>query len=70
MEFIGQVQEMFDYGQAILQARRKDPKNDLLSAIANAKIDGELLPDEYLDGAWLLIVFAGNDTTRNSLSGR
>ena len=40
-----------------------------MSAIANAKIDGELLSDEFLDGSWLLIVFAGNDTTRNSLSG-
>ena len=69
MELIGEVQAMFDYGQAILQKRRKDPKDDLLSAIANARIEGELLPDEYLDGAWLLIVFAGNDTTRNSLSG-
>jgi cytochrome P450 len=28
-----------------------------------------LLSDEYLDGSWLLIVFAGNDTTRNTLSG-
>mgnify|MGYP002144672365 CR=1 FL=1 len=40
-----------------------------LSAIARATIDGELLRDEYLDGSWLLIVFAGNDTTRNSISG-
>jgi cytochrome P450 len=30
---------------------------------------GDLLSDEYLDGSWLLIVFAGNDTTRNTLSG-
>jgi hypothetical protein len=28
-----------------------------------------LLRDEYLDGSWLLIVFAGNDTTRNTISG-
>jgi cytochrome P450 len=28
-----------------------------------------LLREEYLDGSWLLIVFAGNDTTRNSISG-
>ena len=41
----------------------------MLSAIANAEIDGAKLPDEYLDGSWLLIVFAGNDTTRNSISG-
>jgi cytochrome P450 len=40
-----------------------------MSAIARAQVDGELLSDEYLDGSWLLIVFAGNDTTRNTLSG-
>lgn len=69
MEFMTQIQALFDYGRHQLLERRKNPKNDLLSAIANAKIDGELLSDEFLDGSWLLIVFAGNDTTRNSLSG-
>lgn len=67
--FVNNVLEMFEFGKSVLQSRRKDPKDDLLSAIANAKIDGELLSDEMLDGSWLLIVFAGNDTTRNSLSG-
>ena len=65
----GEIQALFDYGRHQLLERRKNPKNDLLSAIANAKIDGELLSEEFLDGSWLLIVFAGNDTTRNSLSG-
>lgn len=69
MVFMQEVQAMFDYGQHILKARRKEPRNDLLSAIANVEIEGARLPDEYLDGAWLLIVFAGNDTTRNSISG-
>jgi len=69
MMFMQEVQAMFDYGQHILKARRANPQNDLLSAIANVEIDGERLPDEYLDGSWLLIVFAGNDTTRNSISG-
>ena len=40
-----------------------------MTAIARAQVDGALLSDEYLDGSWLLIVFAGNDTTRNTLSG-
>src|SRR5262249_51381103 len=57
------------YGRDILHKRRADPKEDLLTAIARAKLDDELLTDEYLDGSWLLIVFAGNDTTRNTLSG-
>ena len=69
LEFQNNVNEMFDYGQAILQSRRKEPKEDLLSAIAHIKVDGEYLSPEYLDGSWLLIVFAGNDTSRNSISG-
>ena len=69
MHFLTEVQALFDYGQHILKARRAEPQNDLLSAIANVEIDGARLPDEYLDGSWLLIVFAGNDTTRNSISG-
>ena len=67
--FQNTVKEMFDYGRSILLKRRKNPKNDLLSVIANIEIDGKKLPDEYLDGSWLLIIIAGNDTTRNSISG-
>ncbi|WP_300393971.1 cytochrome P450 [Henriciella sp.] len=67
--FVQNVLEMFEYGKAVLQARRKEPRDDLLTAIANAEVDGAKLSDEMLDGSWLLIVFAGNDTTRNSLSG-
>jgi cytochrome P450 len=63
------VAEMFEYGQHMLQKRRADPKPDLMSAIARATIDGKMLRNEYLDGSWLLIVFAGNDTTRNTISG-
>lgn len=69
MEFFTNIQEMFDYGREALTDRRTSPRDDLLSAIANAKVDGELLPEPFLDGSWLLIIFAGNDTTRNSLSG-
>ena len=67
--FNAMVDEMFDYGKHILLKKRKNPENDLLSAIANAKIEGEELTQEFLDGSWLLIVFAGNDTTRNTMSG-
>jgi len=68
-DFNNGVEEMFDYGRMMLKRRREDPKEDLMTAIARAQVDGSLLADEYLDGSWLLIVFAGNDTTRNTLSG-
>ena len=67
--FENTVSEMFEYGKDILHKKRKNPENDLLSAIANAELDGQKLSQEYLDGSWLLIIIAGNDTTRNSISG-
>jgi len=69
VEFNQNVEEMFEYGQRMLKKRRDDPQDDLMSAIARAQVDGEFLSDEFLDGSWLLIIFAGNDTTRNTLSG-
>lgn len=69
MAFMSEIQAMFEYGRYLLEERRKNPQPDLLSAIANVEIDGKPLSPEFLDGSWLLIVFAGNDTTRNSLSG-
>ena len=67
--FNSMVDEMFDYGRFILKDKRENPSDDLLTAIANAEIDGAKLSDEFLDGSWLLIIFAGNDTTRNTMSG-
>lgn len=67
--FAPAVKEMFAYGERVMADRRENPRHDLLSIIAHSKLDGELLSQEFLDGSWLLIVFAGNDTTRNSLSG-
>jgi cytochrome P450 len=68
-DFMSNVGEMFEYGRAQLLNRRTEPREDLLTALAKAKVQGDVLPDEFLDGSWLLIVFAGNDTTRNSISG-
>ena len=68
-DFNTNVAEMFEYGRTMLHKRRLDPQQDLMSAIAKAQVEGEFLSDEYLDGSWLLIVFAGNDTTRNTISG-
>ena len=63
------VNEMFAYGENVMADRRANPRQDLLTVIAQSELDGEELPQEFLDGSWLLIIFAGNDTSRNSLSG-
>ncbi|MAI50953.1 MAG: hypothetical protein CBC55_10860, partial [Gammaproteobacteria bacterium TMED95] len=69
MKFLWNIRQMFNYGQKVLQDRRKNPRDDLLTVIATTEVDGEPMDQSYLDGSWLLIIFAGNDTTRNSLSG-
>ena len=69
MRYVKNVNQMFRYGQRIMEERRLKPRKDLLSAIATSTLEGEFLPQEFLDGSWLLIIFAGNDTTRNSLGG-
>ena len=69
MRFFKAVNEMFEYGEQVMADRRANPREDLLTVIAQSKLDGEELSQEYLDGSWLLIIFAGNDTSRNSLTG-
>ena len=61
--------DMFDYGERVMADRIQNPRQDLLTLLANASLDKKPLSQNYLDGSWLLIIFAGNDTTRNSLSG-
>ena len=68
-KFLWNIRQMFRYGQKVLLDRRKNPRDDLLTVIATTELDGEPMDQSYLDGSWLLIIFAGNDTTRNSLSG-
>jgi len=68
-KFLWNIRQMFRYGEKVLADRRRSPRDDLLTVIANAKIADEPMTRSYLDGSWLLIIFAGNDTTRNSLSG-
>ena len=63
------LKDMFAYGERVMAERRARPREDLLTAIARSELEGELLPQEFLDGSWLLVIFAGNDTSRNSLSG-
>ena len=67
--FSSVVRELFAYGERVMADRRTNPREDLLTVIAQSKLDGEILSHQYLDGSWLLIIFAGNDTSKNSLSG-
>ncbi len=52
----------------IADARRKTPTDDLTSILVNAELEGERLSDRELASFFVLLVVAGNETTRNAIS--
>ncbi|BBY78110.1 cytochrome P450 [Mycolicibacterium parafortuitum] len=56
-----------EYFAPILAARREDPKEDLISLLAEAEIDGEKLTDEEIYSFLRLLLPAGVETTYRSL---
>ena len=48
--------------------RRKNPKDDLTSQMLHAQIDGQGMTDQELASFFVLLVAAGNETTRNAIS--
>jgi cytochrome P450 family 142 subfamily A polypeptide 1 len=49
--------------------RRAEPKDDLLSVLVNAEVDGQGLSDDEIIYESLLILIGGDETTRHTLSG-
>lgn len=56
-----------EYFAPILEARRAEPKDDLISRLADAEIDGEKLSDEEIFSFLRLLLPAGVETTYRSL---
>jgi cytochrome P450 len=50
------------------EARIKDPGNDLVSALVTSEVDGEKLTPPELASFFILLVVAGNETTRNAIA--
>ena len=61
--------DMFQYFNAVTASRREHPTEDLASAIANARIDGEPLSDLETVSYYLIVATAGHDTTSATISG-
>lgn len=61
--------EFFSYFAKLIDERRRNPGNDLISAFTLGDIDGTKLTDlEILFNSFLLII-GGQETTRNAISG-
>lgn len=61
--------ELFDYFAGLTQERRKQPQDDVISKLVASDIDGEPLGWEDLAAYYFVLVGAGNETTRNLLTG-
>lgn len=63
------VRDFNSYFEALVQARRADPQDDVASVIANARTpDGEYFPMETAYGWFISIATAGHDTTSTTLA--
>lgn len=61
--------EVFTYFHELSEARRKQPTDDIVSLVVHGEVDGGPLPVVELLSYYFLLVVAGNETTRNAMTG-
>jgi cytochrome P450 len=61
--------DMFAYAEALADRKRRDPADDVMTALVQAEVEGERLTDAELKMFFFLLVIAGNDTVRSALPG-
>jgi cytochrome P450 len=67
-EAMGPALELAGYLAKVLEQRRRESRDDLLSALLAAEIDGQHLSEPELIGFAFLLLVAGNETTTNLIS--
>jgi cytochrome P450 len=60
--------KIFSYAQALGEDRVKHPTDDITSVMMNAEVDGQRLTAQEFGSFFILLVVAGNETTRNAIS--
>jgi cholest-4-en-3-one 26-monooxygenase len=61
--------ELYAYASQLFAVKRADPHDDLMSVLTEVEVEGEKLSDFELELFFLLLTVAGNETTRNLISG-
>ena len=67
-ESIDAATAMFAYADGLCEQRRAEPRDDLLSVLLTAEIDGESLTQLQIDLFFMLLQNAGSETTRNLIT--
>jgi len=57
--------EMYMFANALAADRRAEPREDIVTKLINAEIEGDKLSEAEFDMFFLLLTVAGNETTRN-----
>jgi cholest-4-en-3-one 26-monooxygenase len=60
---------VYSYAEELAAQRRLAPRQDLVSVLIDAEVEGEKLDQLELDLFFMLLIVAGNETTRNLMSG-
>ncbi len=58
-------EELIEYFEGIIEQRRNKPQDDMITALLNAEEEGDRLTHEELLATLMLLLVAGNETTRN-----
>jgi cytochrome P450 len=65
----GAMIETFTYFAKLVEEKKQHPADDLITVFTQARVDGQPLPPMDVLALCLIIVIAGNETTRNATSG-
>ena len=66
--FLGAGAQLSELMNVLAEDRRREPTDDLLSALVNTTVEGEQLSQEELASFFILLAVAGNETTRTAIS--
>ncbi|HET7367676.1 MAG TPA: cytochrome P450 [Gaiella sp.] len=60
--------DLIEYGRALGEARRHDPRDDITTKLVEAELDGSRLTEQEFGTMFILLTTAGNETTRHTIS--
>jgi cholest-4-en-3-one 26-monooxygenase len=68
-ERLGAATEMWAYANSLAEVKRQDIKDDIVSKLITPDEAGNVLSELEFDLFFMLLAVAGNETTRNAISG-